>query len=149
MHRLVIGQRSILPIGLPALAVILLCSSCNRSPARKPIFPIKGRVSFQSKATPGAMVVFHPLHAADRYPTKPHARVGNDGTFTLSTYEANDGGPAGEYVVTVTWRKRPSDDEEEDGPNLLPERYAQPATSPLRVVIHERQNLLEPFDLTR
>jgi hypothetical protein len=63
-----------------------------------------------------------------------------DGTFALSTYTANDGAPAGEYAVTVVWWKPLVDANGKPGPNLLPERYARPETTPLRATVKAGTN---------
>jgi hypothetical protein len=57
-----------------------------------------------------------------------------DGSFVLSTYNANDGVPAGSYVVTVAKRDAPFD-VTKSTPNRLPERYAGVTQSPLRLEV--------------
>lgn len=68
--------------------------------------PVSGKVMYK-KDTPaaGALVVFHPTAEMEaRISGKPFAKVGADGTFTLTTYEENDGAPEGEYGVTIDYR---------------------------------------------
>jgi hypothetical protein len=85
----------------------------------------------------------------------PRGRADRDGHFTLTTYEFGDGAPAGEYVVTIIWRAplpgaSPHDEVLEyaaGGPDQLEGRYADPATSPLRVTIKPESNELAPFDV--
>ena len=36
------------------------------------------------------------------------ARVDEKGNFKLTTYEKNDGGPEGEYNITIQWRQPPA-----------------------------------------
>jgi hypothetical protein len=87
------------------------------------------------------MLVFHlvtdpakkPVRAAD-------ALVEPDGTFTLSTYTANDGAPAGDYVVTVVWPKPLYDDLGKPGPNQLPANYAKVETTPLKAIVKAGAN---------
>ena len=67
-------------------------------------------------------------------------RAEADGSFALSTYTANDGAPAGEYAVTVVWWNPPVDAEGKPGPNLLPQRYAKPETTPLKAVVKAGPN---------
>jgi hypothetical protein len=67
-------------------------------------------------------------------------RVEADGTFQISTYAAFDGAPAGKYAVAVVWRDPPLDKFGRPGPNLLPEKYASPTTSELRVQIKAGTN---------
>jgi hypothetical protein len=88
------------------------------------------------------MVVFNPV-PADPSPTaiKPTGEVREDGTFSLTTYKADDGAPAGEYVVTVIWLEKPS------GPRLgenrglakdrLEGRYSDPANPKLKATVSE------------
>src|SRR5262249_18859054 len=60
-----------------------------------------------------------------------------DGSFTLTTYVANDGAPVGDYAVAVTLRTPPWDELGKPGPNQLPARYGQPQTSGLRAKVIE------------
>ena len=70
------------------------------------------------------------------------------GAFALSTYEANDGAPAGSYAVTVEWREPRYDAAGRPGRNQLPGRYADPRTSGLAVEIKRGTNDVA-LDLTR
>ena len=71
--------------------------------------PAGGKVLFK-KTTPasGALVVFHPVDDAfeRKIGGKPFATVKDDGTFTLTTKEQDDGAPEGDYVVTVDWQRK-------------------------------------------
>jgi hypothetical protein len=59
-----------------------------------------------------------------------------------------NGAPAGEYIVTVTWRRKPPSGDDE-GESLLPGRYERPAPSGLRGKVEEQPNTWLPFRLTR
>lgn len=107
---------------------------------RRPTYAVRGRVIYKGAPVPGAHVVFHSEVKGVR--GLPDALTDADGNFILTTYTANDGAPAGEYVVTVVWRKR--DEQERLGPHLLPVRYSKPETSPLKVLVEDRVN---QFDL--
>ena len=92
---------------------------------------------------------FHLLDADKKKTTRAgNALVEADGTFTLSTYTANDGAPQGEYLVTVVWPDPPRDARGRPGPNRLPERYAQPETSGLRARVADGPNEFT-FELKR
>jgi hypothetical protein len=78
----------------------------------------------------------------------PHGVVGADGTFHLGTFAVDDGAPAGDYAVTVIWETQPASRDEE-ALNLLPRRYASPATSGLRARVVEGETKLDPFRLTQ
>jgi hypothetical protein len=134
------------------LAAVLGTSCANDG--RRPVFPVRGRVLFEDKPTPGALVLFHPLNDPDPRAPRPVARVAADGSFAPTTYRTDDGAPAGEYAVTVTWvnerdNQSAPKEEQREPRNLLPDRYGKPETSGLRVQIKEEPNDLPPFRLTR
>src|SRR5262245_62008275 len=133
---------------LLALPLVFLCASCGKD-GRKPVFPAEGKVLVgkDKKPAAGAMVIFHPADPSDGDPNKPRANVGDDGSFTLTTYTQNDGAPAGDYVVTIEWpgpRKNPFDP---GGPDRLGGRYSNPKKSKLRVTIEAQPNELKPIEL--
>jgi hypothetical protein len=136
---------------LPLLIVVLACNACGRGD-RKAVVPVEGQVLFENKPAQYALVVFHPVGGAPGAP-RPTGRVGADGTFTLTTYDAGDGAPPGEYDVTVEWlltTGSKSNPAGYDNPpvNRLPSRYGKAGTSGLRVRVQEGKNSLPPFKLT-
>jgi len=139
---------------LPALlSAAVLGTSCADN-GRRPVFPVRGQVLFEGKPTPGALVLFHPLNDPDPRAPRPVARVAADGGFAPTTYRTDDGAPAGEYAVTVTWvnevdNQSAPKEEQREPRNQVPDRYAKPETSGLRVQIKEGPNELSPFRLTR
>lgn len=96
--------------------------------------PVRGQVYFDGVPAPGAYVVLEPLKGG----AKASGVAAADGSFTLSTYTANDGAVAGEYQAAVTWRQK--DAKGKVGPNLLPAHYATGAKSGLRVTIRPGMN---------
>src|SRR5215475_11519546 len=84
-----------------------LCSACAKSD-RTSVYPARGQVLFEGEPTPHALVVLHPVSAENKETPRPQGKVDADGAFTLSTYDAGDGAPAGEYVVTVQWLLSPA-----------------------------------------
>jgi hypothetical protein len=144
------------PAAVLAAAVLaaLLATSCARD-RRKPTFPVRGQVLYEGNPTPEALVIFHPLNDPDPRAMRPLGRVGADGRFTLTTYRAGDGAPAGDYAVTVSWQKEvdrqglPVEERKNDEPNLLPDRYGKPGTSGLRVHVEAGANEFPPFRLGR
>ncbi len=129
------------------VAAALLCFSCGPSDSRPTAYPVRGSVFLDGRPAPGARVILHSLDAgADG--VRPHGRVEADGSFRLSTYRAFDGAPAGRYAVTVYWRLPNPDDDEEEGPQLLPGRYLSPVSSGLEAVVKPEANELGPFRLS-
>lgn len=115
--------------------------------SRKLTHPTRGQVFFEGAPVAGAHVVFQAADSKDKRPVRADAITEGDGSFLLSTYTANDGVVAGEYVVTVVWRRPFTDAAGRPGPNQLPARYAQFATSGLRVTVKEGPNELPPLNL--
>ena len=104
-------------MGPPRLLAGFLCLTlaCTASSCAKhnkdelAVFPVSGKVLFAGKPTPGAIAILHPVGDPDQKRPNPRAVVDREGNFKLSTYRTNDGAPAGDYVVTVDWRKRGAD----------------------------------------
>jgi hypothetical protein len=115
----------------------------------KPTHPVGGKVHFEGTPTPGAQVVFYAPGVDGKKPARvADAQVEADGTFVLSTYTANDGAPAGDYLVTITWPRPRYDDLGKPGPNQLPEAYAKPDTTSLKVTVQAGNNEFA-FDLKK
>jgi hypothetical protein len=136
---------------LAILALAFLCLSCG---GRKGLVPVRGRVLFDGKPVPHALVVFHPLRAAGPETVRPRGKVAGDGTFQLTTFDPHDGAPPGEYAVTVEWwltQATRGSPEGSDLPpvNRLPARYSRAATSGLRATITDSGCELQPFHLSR
>jgi predicted phosphodiesterase len=110
-------------------------------PYLRPTHPVTGKVFYEGCPAPNAQVIFHFVDPE----TKRTIRAGDalveaDGAFTLSTFTPNDGGPAGEYIVTVTWRDPPFTADGQPGPNRVPEVYSRVADSPLRAQVRPSNN---------
>ncbi len=120
---------------------------------RAPVFKASGKVTFEGKPLAGALVVFRKAEVDPKIPS-PMATTAEDGSFTLHTYEPDDGAPSGDYLVAVSTapvgtregggylggKRKPTDD-------LLKGHYADPKTSGLKATIKPGENTLEPFDL--
>jgi predicted phosphodiesterase len=104
---------------------------------RRPTHPVRGQVYFEGLPVPGAYVVLQSVLSPS---VRADGLVEADGSLRLSTYTAYDGVPAGEYNVSVAWRKPFRDGAGKPGPNLLPPRYAEADKSGIRVRIQEGVN---------
>ena len=143
-------RRSLTRWRVPAIALLLptvLLSSCGPS-GRQPVYPAQGRILYEGKPLPNAQLVLHPLADDKDHPVRPTGRAGEDGSFALTTYEAADGAPEGDYIVPVDLRWRDPDAEGDASRSVLPARYLKPDTSPLRAQIRKGKNDLPPFELT-
>lgn len=138
---------------LVALTTAAAGCGASQDPSRLPVFPAKGTVSLEGKSPKGAWIVLHPKtatsHSADGKTIRPHGTIRNDGTYELTSYETNDGAPAGEYAVTLELRKviKYPNGNTGPSPNLVPKKYTKPDTSPLVVQIQEGENNLPPIVL--
>ena len=122
-----------------ALAVGLL-PGCSRED-RPAVQPVCGRLVVGGLPAAHARLALHP--ADRRAGPFPVAVTGPDGTFRLMTYSVDDGAPAGEYVVTLSWPNDSIPIDECGDPNAhdrLAGYYLDPARSPLRVTIRPGPN---------
>jgi hypothetical protein len=127
----------------PVVVAFLLVGCGNPGQTRIAVYPVEGKVLVGGIPAANAHVTFHPT--ADGAPI-PVGRTGPDGTFTLTTFTAGDGAPAGEYVVTVVW---PNDsilrDECADVTthDRLNNAYTDPAKRRLVVTVRPESNTVE------
>jgi len=132
-------RRSCLAMGIwSAISFCLLASGCGESNGQLPVVPVKGVLIFQGKPLDNALVTFH---SADQTPgkiTSGRATTKRDGSFELSTYNANDGIPEGDYAVTIEcFRLRGGNGSWEPGPNILPPKYSNPQTSEIKLSVRK------------
>ena len=79
---------------------------------------------------------------------RPSAKIGQDGTFSLTTYVADDGAPAGEYTATIQWNKLVKKGPDYSaGPNVVPKQYAARETSPWKINVQSKSNELAPINI--
>ena len=131
-----------------AIAMLAFCGCGDSGSQRVPVFKTAGKITFNNRPVDGAFLVLHPKAAAAADVPRPTAHVQPDGSFEPTTFDSADGAPAGEYVVTVEWRKLINDRGEwVPGPNLLPAKYSNPATSGVTVMVAEGKNELPAITL--
>ncbi|QDV39436.1 hypothetical protein [Tautonia plasticadhaerens] len=116
-------------------------------------YPVSGRVVVGGEPAAGAFLVFHPTSGSvPAEAGRPAAQVRSDGSFDLTTFDESDGAPAGDYAVTVEWRKLIHNGAEAvAGPNVVPAEYGRPESTPLKVTVVEGENPPAEFqiDVTR
>lgn len=147
----------------PALLAVaaLLIPACARDDSndyRFPVHPTDGKVVHRGQPVANAIVRFHP---ADPATTRvPEGKQGpplmlttetdEHGLFSLSTYLADDGVPAGDYRVTVAAGLPEKDVENADDAPAKPantaraslKKYRDPATTTLKANVRPGQNHL-------
>lgn len=137
------GVRFASHAGLLLVACAVL--GCGAASTRKAVYPVTGKVLFQSNPVKGGSLTFHPQEEVENpRATRSLTTVEADGTYTMTTYTTRDGVPAGEYVVTLYWPGKvpPGSPIGEVGPDLLQGKYSNPKTSPLRASVKEEANTI-------
>ena len=118
------------------MACLSVLAGCGSGKPRT--FAVTLPVTVNGQSPVGANVTLHPQSAewASQYPHRPFGKVAADGTVRFSTFEKNDGVPAGEYIVSLNW---PLDDGDAlDGEHQSPER-----TNPLTLTVKQSGTLPE------
>jgi hypothetical protein len=153
----------VLVVGALAWAGYYLMTSDLWGIRRRTVYPTEGSVYFQGKPAAGARVTLIPVDKGrDRY--FPTGKVGPDGSFKLTTYETDDGAPAGRYHVTIVRGQMEADEYAELSKKMSPQdiaqlakkmardplfdKYANPRDSGLTTEITSQSlNKLDRFDL--
>jgi hypothetical protein len=125
------------------------CSGTS-GPPKKVCYPVKGELSVKGQPAEGALIVLRPQ--GDANPDEwsagfPRAHVKADGKFEVGTYGDNDGAPAGDYIVLVSWMTVNPQNEEASGTDRLRGRYADPSSSKLTVKVAAGPTELPPIRL--
>lgn len=116
------------------LALLNGVVGCNSGEKIVP-WPVQGSVTMQGKPVAEARITLYSVSPSSK--VRPIGITDSQGKFQLTTLAVNDGAPAGDYIVTVE-RPALADDAGEKariGPNELPSKFANAATSPLRFTV--------------
>jgi predicted small lipoprotein YifL len=134
---------------LTAAALLVGLAGCRDAPPAT--YPVTGRLTIRGQPVAGADLWFFESDGRAPGMARPYATTDADGRFRLSTYGMNDGAPAGEYRVAVSWKgplRGIPPDQRDAMPELLPPRFSDASTSGIRVQIEPEENTLAPIDLT-
>jgi hypothetical protein len=117
-----------------AMALLVLSMGCGGSDVnRKATFPVKGKVTAPGS---GIQIECHPVAGLDtQNPTVSRTECDAEGTFSISTYTAGDGVPAGDYILTFVWQEFNIMSRNYGGPDKLKGRYADAAKSTVKVTV--------------
>jgi hypothetical protein len=143
------GYACVAALALAAMSVGL--TGCgDGGPERVAVYKAQGQLLWEGKPLPNALIVLHPQGAADPKALSARAQTDANGNFALSTYDAADGAPLGDFAVTVAYYPPVQvNGAIVPGPNALPPRYADPTTTDLRLSIREGENQLPPLSIRR
>lgn len=131
---------------LVLVMLFLAVSGCgSEEPFRKATSPVKGKITIDG-AAPGSEVQIE-CHAVSQmdpaHPTFSHTATDAEGMFSISTYAAGDGVPAGDYVLIFSWQDFNLMTRSFSGPDKLKGRYSDVAKSEIKLTVKEG----EPLDL--
>jgi hypothetical protein len=141
-------RKTVLPVLIAATIASTALCGCSKGPVRVEVQPVEGQVLFNGKPLEGAQVVFYRQGEAGAEVRAPRARTGPDGRFRLGTYDQTDGAPEGQYVVTVVhFPMVKMGGDTAPGPNVLPQKYASPKTSDLRLLVAKGASTLPALQL--
>lgn len=144
--------------GVASVLVLLLLAGCKGSQEQRvELFPASGRITQRGTPLANVQIVLHAKDAT--FPVlnrlHPHGETDANGNYTLSTYVAGDGAPAGDWTVTLTKAdERLSEQARQQilaSGDAIPDawrgRYSNPSRSRWHVTIEPTDNHLEPIDL--
>jgi hypothetical protein len=125
---------------ITAVLAAIAFAGCGEPPKDAPqvaLHPLTGIVNVNGKPAKGAIVSLHASGKPELGTVTPHGIADENGKFSLTTYEPEDGAPEGKYQVTVSWADRiaGSSSDPEYGPEKLPPRYQNPAMSGLELEV--------------
>ena len=123
----------------------VLAVGCSRTISAPSTKAVSGSVTMKGKPAAQVLVTFHPQFELEHF--KPSGTTNSEGKFTLSTGAANNGAPAGKYLVTFEKMTAGSDKNGLDVDiDLWKGKYADPKASRFEVEIRENGELA-PFKL--
>lgn len=133
------------------MLILGVATGCgDGGPKRLKVHPVSGKITLDSAPLPNAMVVLHPKDKSNPLAIAARAQTDAEGNFKVSTYDVNDGAPAGDYAVTVLFYKATETaDGIVPGPNLLSPAIATPETTDIQVTVAEGPNELKPIEVRR
>lgn len=132
------------------LGLAVLLAGCSGGDGRVAVYPVKGKVTVAGEVPEGALIVFYPAEGGGEKELRPSAKVRQDGSFSLTTYEADDGAPSGEYTATIQWNKLVKKGQDYvGGPNVVPKEYASRDTSRWKIKVAAGPNELPPFEIKK
>ena len=135
------------------ISAVVLCfaAGCGNDGKLK-IYSVTGQVLYNKQPLKGIDVAFHPVDPKNDTGYPPHAKTDEKGQFILTTYELEDGAPAGEFQVALAFAVEAAggDDGNDQSKKIVfqvPAKYHRKETSGIKIAIKPETNTLEPFNL--
>jgi hypothetical protein len=140
------------------LLTVTLSVGCGKGPpkikGKLPVFPVAGKLLMDGKPMVNATIILNPVRKwpDGTAPQRPRAFAGDDGSFKVSTYSNDDGAPAGDYKVTISWKGDVTDvtsEQQASLPEKVPEAYQSARNSRIRIKVKEEDNTLPTWDIAQ
>lgn len=131
------------------LSFLCLSSGCSSGSGNPVCYPISGKVLFNQQPIAEAQVVLYPKTGS--ISPLPMGYTDEKGQFTITTWATGDGAPAGDYVVTVSWKALELKGEEKirSGRQLLSMENTDPHRSPWKYTVKEGGNAPLVIDIKK
>jgi hypothetical protein len=104
---------------------------------------VRGKVTYKGKPVPHGSVTFMPTGSGP----SATGEIQSDGTYTLTTYSSGDGAILGSHKVMVVAMQDMSGRLPEERtplpPPIVPDRYTNPATTPLTAEVKDEENTID------
>jgi len=129
---------------------VFFCSCGDAHPEREETYPVAGEVYVDGNPAAGLQVTCHSVEGLDtEMGWVCQGMTNEEGKFEINTYEAGDGVPEGDYVVTFLWGKTNFASMQYGGPYQLKGRYTDPKKSEHKFTAKKgEQTDLGRFELT-
>ncbi len=127
-----------------ALAILVFSGCSGPDDWKASTYPTKGTITINGEVPVRAEIYLVSTNQLiDSRGSKPFAGVNPDGSFSMTTYKAYDGVPAGDYAVTIVWPMNPN----APSPDRLGGAYDSVEEAPAKVTIVKGQNVIPPIAL--
>jgi hypothetical protein len=139
-------------ITLLSFGCLMLLAGCG--PRRPTTAPVQGKITVGGKIVPSGKITFHPAEGRNAIGT-----IAADGTYTLTTFDRDDGALLGKHKVTIeatkitgpTAPKSLAEEQHGGTPTstvpqveyLVPKIYSRPETSTLEADVQPGANNID------
>lgn len=118
--------------------ILLILGGCGkRDDGRLKSYPVRGQVTVDGKPVKGIYVFLHPAAQPVTHGIFPNAISNEQGEYWISTYDAEDGAPLGDYSVTAKWPIGEGLMVHSESLDRLKGRYADPVKSTTKITVRE------------
>jgi hypothetical protein len=148
-------QVSKLAFRLAVIGAMVTLAGCGDGKNFPKAHEIKGTVLVNGQPAENVQIILNRVGGeALAVPTTPKGMTNAQGEFLITSYNAEDGAPNGEYVITVEWREPTGLLKKDfDGPDRLGGAYAKveknKAASGFTVKVEGKAQELPPLKLTQ